>query len=123
LKSVSNEGHFTFEAERVSRRYLPKHWNRMTEIRQIALPANALRAMQGRMKSVSNEGHFPIEDEISFRLYLPSHCSQVTEICHMALRMRYEQCKLGLKSVCNEGHLTLEAETVSRRFTPRIALG
>jgi hypothetical protein len=50
LKSVSNEGHFTFEAETVFRPYLPVHCGGMREKCQMALPTQALKAVQDRLK-------------------------------------------------------------------------
>jgi hypothetical protein len=43
-KSVSNEGHFTREAETVFRPYLASRWSGVSEKTQIALPALALQA-------------------------------------------------------------------------------
>jgi hypothetical protein len=57
LISVSNEGHFTLEAETVFRPYLPSHWSGVTKICHMALPAHALLTVQVRLMSVSNEGH------------------------------------------------------------------
>jgi hypothetical protein len=63
LKSVSNEGHFTLEAETLLRSYLPLHCRGVTEIYHMALPAHALRAVQVTLKSVGNEGQFTLEAE------------------------------------------------------------
>jgi hypothetical protein len=54
-------------------------------MREMALPACALRAVEVRLKLVSNEGHFNLDGETGFPPYLSSHCSGVTEICHVAL--------------------------------------
>jgi hypothetical protein len=40
-KSVSNEGHFTLEAETVFSPYLPSHCSGVTEICHMAIPAQA----------------------------------------------------------------------------------
>jgi hypothetical protein len=61
LKSISNEGQFTLEAETVCRPYLASHCSGVNEIRHIALPAHALRAVQVELKSISNEVHFTLE--------------------------------------------------------------
>jgi hypothetical protein len=66
LKSVSNEGHFTLEGERVFGQYLPSHCHRMTGKCHMALPAHALQAVKVRLKSDSNEGHFTLEAENFF---------------------------------------------------------
>jgi hypothetical protein len=50
LKSVSNERHFTLVAERVFRPYLPSHCIGLTEMRNMALPAHAVRPVQVRLK-------------------------------------------------------------------------
>jgi hypothetical protein len=71
LKSVSNEGHFTLEAEIVFHTYLPSHCSEVTKIRHVALPVHALRAVQVRLKSVRNEGHFTLEAETVFRPISP----------------------------------------------------
>jgi hypothetical protein len=68
--SVSNEGHFTLEAERVLS-YLPLHCSRVTEICDVALPAHALQAVHVRLKSVYNEGHFTLVAETVFRPISP----------------------------------------------------
>jgi hypothetical protein len=60
LKLVSNEGHFTPEAETVYRPYHPSHCNGVTEIGFVVLPAHALRAGAVRLKTDSNEGHFTL---------------------------------------------------------------
>jgi hypothetical protein len=67
LKSVSNEGHFTVEAETVFRPYLLSNCSGVNEICNMALPAHVLRAVQVRLKSVSNERHFTLEAEKLFR--------------------------------------------------------
>jgi hypothetical protein len=61
LKSVTNEGHFTLEAEAVSCPYLSSHCSGVTKKCHMALPAKALQTFQDRLKSVSNEGHFTTE--------------------------------------------------------------
>jgi hypothetical protein len=48
-KSLSNEGHFTLEAETVSRSYIPSHCSGGTEICHMALPAHALRAVKVKL--------------------------------------------------------------------------
>jgi hypothetical protein len=45
LKSVSNEGHFTFEAETVFRPYLAYDCSGVTEKYHIVLPAHALQGV------------------------------------------------------------------------------
>jgi hypothetical protein len=42
LNSVSNEGDFTLEVERVFRPHLPSHCSGVTEICHMAIPAHAL---------------------------------------------------------------------------------
>jgi hypothetical protein len=81
LKSVSNKGHYSLEAETFSHPYLPLHCSGVTETYHVALPVHALQIVQVRLKSVSNEGHFTLEAEAVFGPYLPSHCSGVSEIC------------------------------------------
>jgi hypothetical protein len=66
LKSVSNEGYFTLDANTVIRPYLPAHCCGVTEIYHVALPAHSLRAVHVRLKSVSNEGHFTLEAQSVF---------------------------------------------------------
>jgi hypothetical protein len=61
FKSVSNEWHFTLEAERVLRPCLPSHNIAVTEICHVALPVYALGVEQVRWNSVSNEGHITHE--------------------------------------------------------------
>jgi hypothetical protein len=73
LKSVSNEGYFTLEAERVSRPCHPLHWSGVIERCHMALPEHALRAVQCRLKSVSNEGQFTLDSESFLRPLLYSH--------------------------------------------------
>jgi hypothetical protein len=58
LTSVSNEGHFTPEAETVFGPYHPSHYSWVNEICHVALAAHALRAVQVRLKSLTNKGHF-----------------------------------------------------------------
>jgi hypothetical protein len=43
LKSVSNEGHFTIEAEKVFPPYLASQWSWVKEICNVALAAQALK--------------------------------------------------------------------------------
>jgi hypothetical protein len=114
LTSVSNERHFTLDAQTVLRQYLRSHCTRMSKICHIAQPAHALHAVKFRLKLVSNKGHFTHEAERVFRTYHTRHCSWVTKICHIALlahALRVEQVRL--KSVSNEGDFALEAETFS----------
>jgi hypothetical protein len=46
LASVSNDWHFTLEAETVFRPYFPSHCSGVTEMCHMALPAHALQAVQ-----------------------------------------------------------------------------
>jgi hypothetical protein len=63
LKSVSNEGHFTLEAETVFRMYLLTNCCGFTEISHIALSTNLLQEVQFMLKSVSNERQFTLKAE------------------------------------------------------------
>jgi hypothetical protein len=73
LKLVSNERHFTLEAEAVLHSYLPSHFRRVTEIFSIERPVHALRAVRVRLKSVSKERQFTLDAETVFRPYVMSH--------------------------------------------------
>jgi hypothetical protein len=123
LKSLSNEGHFILEAERVSHPYLLLHCSGVTERCHMALPAHALHAAQCRLKSVRNEGQFTLEAETVFCLYRPPPppptLRQVTDIYHIALPA-HALCAMQVrfKSVSNEGHLTLDAVTDFRSLSP-----
>jgi hypothetical protein len=55
VKSVSNEGHFTFEAETVFRLHLPSHCSEVTKIGHMVLPELPLRAVKVRLKSVDKK--------------------------------------------------------------------
>jgi hypothetical protein len=72
LKSVSNEGHFTREAETV-RPYFVSHCTGVTETSQMALTAHNLQVEHVLLKSVSNDGHFTREPETALRPSLASH--------------------------------------------------
>jgi hypothetical protein len=93
LKSISNEGYFTLEAETVYRVCLPSNCSGVTEICDMALPAHVLQAVQVRLKSLSNEGYFTLDAETVFHSYPPSHCCGVIETLR-SLRTRYVLCKL-----------------------------
>jgi hypothetical protein len=67
LKSVSNEGHFTLDAETVFLPYLPSLCSGVTEICDMALYTHALLAVQITVKSDSNEVNFTVEAEEIFR--------------------------------------------------------
>jgi hypothetical protein len=71
LQPVSNEGHFTLEAETVFCPYPSSQCSGVTYICHMALPPNALRAVQVRLKSVSNEVHFTLEPKTIFRPISP----------------------------------------------------
>jgi hypothetical protein len=73
LKCVSNERHFTIEAEINFRRSLPSHFCRVTEICLLEIPARVLRAGKVRLKAVSNEGSFTTQVEKDFLPNFPSH--------------------------------------------------
>jgi hypothetical protein len=120
LKSVSNERHFTLEAETVFRLYLAWHCSGVTQIYHMRIPAYALLAVHVRLKSVINEGHFTLEVEGVSRPYLSPHCGVVTEIWNIALPAHGpEAVQVRLKSVSNKDHFTLEAETFSS-LSPRV---
>jgi hypothetical protein len=121
LKWVSNEGHFTLEAERVFCPYHLSHRSGVTEICDMALPAHALQAVQVRLKSVTNEGHFNLEAKTAFPPYLHSHCRVVTEICDAIPAHALQAVQVRLKSVSNEGHFSSQEFFV--RISPRIAVG
>jgi hypothetical protein len=124
LKSVSNEGHFTFEAETVIRPYHPSHCCGVTEIYHMTLPAHALCAVQDMLKSVSDEGHFTLEAETVFRPYLLSHFGGVPQKCDMALPAHaLHAMQDRLKTVSNEGHFTLEAQTDICPYLPSHTVG
>jgi hypothetical protein len=63
LKSVSNEGHFTLEAEIFFCPYLPSHCSGVSDIYHIKLPAHVLSRVQVTIKSVSNSEYFTLEAE------------------------------------------------------------
>jgi hypothetical protein len=123
LKSVSNQGHFTHEAERVFRLYLPSHWSGVTEIRHMVFPAHVLLAVQVRLKSVSNEGHITLQAGRIFLPYLPLACSGVTKNATWhSLRIRYAQCKLGWSWKVMKGTSILRPKQFFVRISHRIAL-
>jgi hypothetical protein len=79
LQSVSNEGHFTVEAETVFHPYLASPSSKVSESSHVILPAQALQAVQVTLKSVSNEGHFTIAAETVCRYYLALHRMEVSQ--------------------------------------------
>jgi hypothetical protein len=119
LQSLSNEGHFTREDERLFRPFIPSKGSGVVEICHMALPAHALRTVQAKFKSVCNEGHFTLQAETVSRPYFPPHCSGVTELCHMALPAHaLSTVKVRFKSGSNGGHFNLEAQRVSHAYVP-----
>jgi hypothetical protein len=62
LNSLSNEGHFSLDAEIIFL-YLHMHCSGVTHISHMALTAHALEGTQVRVKSISNEGHFTLDAE------------------------------------------------------------
>jgi hypothetical protein len=83
--SVSNEGHFTLEAETDNRPYLASHSSEVSETVQVELPALALQAVQDSSKSISNKGHFTLLEEKIFCPCLAWLCSRVIETSNVAL--------------------------------------
>jgi hypothetical protein len=71
MKSINQEGHFTLEAERLSRPYIPQDFSEVTEKYHMVLPAYALQELRVRLKSVSNEGYFILEVETVIRPMSP----------------------------------------------------
>jgi hypothetical protein len=71
LKSVSNEGHLTLDAETVFRPYLPSHSSVVNEICHVVFSAHASHAGQVSSKSDGKEGDFIHEAEIFFVLISP----------------------------------------------------
>jgi hypothetical protein len=69
LKSVSNEGHFTLEVEKVFHLYLPKDFSGVTE-QYMVLPVHMLQTVPVRLKSVSNKGNYTLEVETVVLPYL-----------------------------------------------------
>jgi hypothetical protein len=67
LKSVSNEGHFNHEVERVLRLYLPYDCSGVTEEYHMVFSAHAIQPGQIRLKWNSNEGDLTREVETVFR--------------------------------------------------------
>jgi hypothetical protein len=67
-KSVTNEVHFTFYANTVSRPYLSSHCTEVTEILNVVLSSHELQVMHVSSISVSNEGHFTLETKALFPL-------------------------------------------------------
>jgi hypothetical protein len=63
LKSVRNEKHFTLGVRKSFWSVSPLYCSGVTEGCNMALPAHALRAVQGRLKRVSNVGHFTVDAE------------------------------------------------------------
>jgi hypothetical protein len=68
LKSISNEGYFTVEAEIVLRVYVALQWSGMNETSNVALHMDSLYAVKVWLKSVSNEGYFIVGAETNFPL-------------------------------------------------------
>jgi hypothetical protein len=94
--SVNNEGHFTLEAERVFRPYLPSHCSGVTEVCHMELPAHALRAVQARLKSFSDEGNFTIEaNGVFVRIYPYIAAGLLKDATWHSLSMHYVQYKAG----------------------------
>jgi hypothetical protein len=124
FESLTNERHFTLEAETVCRSYLPSHSIAVTENCHTALPVHSLQTLQVRLKSVSSEGIFSLRAETVFAPYLPSHCSVVTEMCHMALSAHASRAvQVTLKSVTTKGTLPLWPKQILVRMYTRIAMG
>jgi hypothetical protein len=80
LKSVSNEGHFTLEAESVSHPYLPPPYSGRTEVSYMAHKAKALTAVQVTLRPVSKKRHFTMQHGRVTRPYVHPYFSGVTEI-------------------------------------------
>jgi hypothetical protein len=109
LKSVSNEGHFTLEAETNFRPYLPSHCSGVTDICHLGISAHALRAVSVRLKSVSNEGHFTLQATAVSRPYVASYSTAVNQETPVALALQRGQFRSN--STSKEWHFTLEAES------------
>jgi hypothetical protein len=123
LKSVSNEGHFTLEAETVIRPYLPSHCSGVTEKFHVALSAHALQAAQFTLTPISNEGHFTLEAKTVSPPYLPSHFSRVTQYATWhSLRMRYVQCKLDCNRCVMKGALLFRSKQFFIHISPHISV-
>jgi hypothetical protein len=65
-KPVSNEGHFSLEAERLFRLYFTSYFSGVTETSHLALRTHSIPAVEVCSKSVGNEGHFTGEGDRSF---------------------------------------------------------
>jgi hypothetical protein len=61
--SVTNERHFTLEAETVFRPYVASHCRGVTETSHVALPSHTPQTVHVLSKSIFNEGHFTLEAE------------------------------------------------------------
>jgi hypothetical protein len=85
VETVSNEDHFTPEAEMVFGPYLASHCRGVNENSQREFSAHSLQAGRFWSKLVSNKVHLTLEADKVFRTYLASHCSGVTKISHVAL--------------------------------------
>jgi hypothetical protein len=121
-KTGSNKGHFTPEAEAVSRPYLASHMRRVTQLSQVALSPNASQPVEVWSKSGSNEGHFTLEAEAVSRPYLDSYFSGVTQTSYFALPLHaLLPGQVWSKSVSNKGTLfqrPKEIVPISLRISP-----
>jgi hypothetical protein len=118
LKSVSNYGNFTLQAERGLHPYLPSHCNGVTEICHIGVPAHALRAVQVRLKSVRNKGQFALEAENFFGLISTRIAvGWLKYATWHSLRMCYELCNFRWNRSVMKGALLLRPK-VCRPYLP-----
>jgi hypothetical protein len=118
LKWVTNERHFTVEAEKVFVYISPLiavGW-----LKYATMHSLRMRHTQCKLGCVGQLWRELYSwDRNSFSSHIPSNCCGVTEIWHVALPAHALQAEqVRLKSVINEGHFTLEAETVFRPYLP-----
>jgi hypothetical protein len=99
--SVCNEEHFIQDAETVSRLYLASHYSAVTETSIMAVPNNALQAVQVSLESAGNEEHFTLDGEIIFLPYLASHFNGLIETSQPVLTTHALPAR---KTVVSAGH-------------------
>jgi hypothetical protein len=124
LKSVSNDGHFTPDAETVLRLCLTSRCSGETQVSNVALAAHALQIFQVRLKSFRNEGLFTLEAEkLIGRSSLCIALGWLKEATRLTKRMRREKCELGWSSSLMKGTLLLKPEQLVFCISHRIAVG
>jgi hypothetical protein len=87
-KSVSEEGHFTLQADTFSRSYLASYCKGVAEISDRVLCTDRLQAMYIWSRSASKVGHLTLEAGTVFPPCHSSHCREATESARCALPPR-----------------------------------